>query len=113
MDRHSKLSNLLDSLNSSQKYLVFQAIQDIGLQVSFGATTWYDALKRKQSQHKGKMSKVFKLFQEFDTNEVETFLNTFSAPLATDQPPCDEKPVAKMFCTIPNVYMREIHYGAD
>src|SRR5574343_46348 len=108
MDKHSKLSNLLDSLNSAQKYLIFQAIQDIALQVSFGSTTWYDALKRKQSQHKGKMSKVFKLFQEFDTNEIETFLNAFSAPVATTQPPCNEKPVAKMFPIIPIVYMGDI-----
>ena len=74
-----KLDKTFDSLKVEVKHKVYQEVKDLGLKIEFGAESWSAYMRRRAKMTQGKLSKLYKLFAEFEQDDVSVFLDAFSS----------------------------------
>jgi len=74
-----KLDKIFDSLKVEVKNKVYQEVKDLGLKIEFGSESWSAYMRRKARMTQGKLSKLYKLFAEFEQDDVDVFLDAFSS----------------------------------
>jgi hypothetical protein len=74
-----KLDKTFDSLKVEVKNKVYQEVKDLGLKIEFGTESWSAYMRRRTKMTQGKLSKLYKLFAEFEQDDVDVFLDAFSS----------------------------------